>query len=438
MYRILLPGIRLKRWVLVNLAGMVVFACGIILLLDPQINLPAALWRVWAHLAQRPMPVSLPSIAGLACVLVGLTLVSIGTRRLIRAFTQVANPATTGKEILQRMLEERSPMPKLRVVGIGGGTGLSTLLRGLKNYPVDLTAIVTVSDDGGSSGRLRTDFDMPPPGDIRSCLVALADAEPLMERLFQHRFQPKSGDIDGHTLGNLIIAGMRDITGDFERAVQEVSRVLAVRGRVLPSANRALVLKATMADGQVIEGETAIVAHEGAITSISIDPPDVPALPEALQAIREADVIILGPGSVYSSLLPNLLIPEMAAAVASAKALKFFVCNVMTQPGETDHFSASRHLAVVLDHLHSANPFQYMVVNLQTPTPDILSVYADKGQLFVQPDLTQIRALGATPVTGTLLAEAHLARHDPDKLANCILQKVAEEIDWPELLQKQE
>ena len=433
IYRLLLPGIRLKRWVLVNLAGMMIFGVGLALLLPEQHTPRQVLWRLWSHAFPQQLPTPLAIALGICCLLAGLLLAGIGTRRLIGAFTQVANPRATSRQILQRLIDERQPAPRLRVVGLGGGTGLSTLLRGLKNYPVDMTAIVTVTDDGGSSGRLRMDLNMPPPGDIRSCLIALADAEPLMERLFQHRFPLGCGELDGHSLGNLIIAGLWDITGDFERAVQEASRVLAVRGRVLPSAARALVLKATMDDGQVVAGETAIIATHGTIASVSIDPPDVPALPEALQAIREADVIILGPGSVYSSLLPNLLIPGMAEAIAAAQAMIFFVCNVMTQPGESDHFTASRHLSVMLQHLTGANPFHYAVVNRQRPAQAILDLYAQNGQHFVEPDLAQIQLLGTSPVTGSLLADAHLARHDPDKLARRILQTVAEELDWPGL-----
>ncbi len=441
IYRLLLPGIRLKRWVLINLAGMTVFAVGFALLLPAQSNPHQVLWHVWRVCFLHPLPIPLAIGLGIGLMLAGLLLAGVGTRRLIAAFTQVADPRASNRQILQRLIDERRPSPRLRVVGLGGGTGLSTLLRGLKNYPVEMTAIVTVTDDGGSSGRLRMDLNMPPPGDIRSCLIALADAEPLMERLFQHRFALEGGDrgehsLDGHSLGNLIIAGLWDITGDFEQAVQEASRVLAVRGRVLPSADCPLVLTATMDDGQVVAGETAIIARHGVIASISIDPPDVPALPEALQAIREADVIILGPGSVYSSLLPNLLIPGMAEAIAAAQAMTFFVCNVMTQPGESDHFAASRHLAVMLQHLAGGNPFQYAVVNEQRPTPDILELYAGNGQYFVEPDLQQIHALGTIPVTGQLLADAHLARHDPDRLAHCILQTVAEANDWPELLNR--
>ncbi|HEY3376290.1 MAG TPA: uridine diphosphate-N-acetylglucosamine-binding protein YvcK, partial [Armatimonadota bacterium] len=300
----------------------------------------------------------------------------------------------------------------------------------------DLTAVVTVSDDGGSSGRLRSDLDMPPPGDLRNCLVALAEAEPLMENLFQHRFPAHGANLDGHSLGNLIIAGMSEITGDFLEAIKAVSRVLAVRGRVLPTANQALVLKATLADGRVVRGETAITASRSTIVSIEVEPADVQPLPEVLEAMWDADIIIVGPGSVYSSLLPNLLVPGMAEALTNAPAIKIFVCNVMTQPGESDHFTASRHLQAVLEQFPYKNPFHYAIVNLQRPPQEVMAVYEGNGQQFVEPDLARLLALGTAPVTGSMLQEAHLARHDPEKLARCILERVAADIRWPELLRR--
>jgi uncharacterized cofD-like protein len=425
MYRLLLPGLSIKRWILVNIAGMVLFAAGLSLALWAHVTPRDWLARLWLTAAPQGIPESVPLLVGAILIIFGLGLVAWGTRRLIRSFTHAANPTTTGRELVKSLLGDLGTAPKVRIVGIGGGTGLATLLRGLKTYPVELTAIVTVSDDGGSSGRLRVDLDMPPPGDIRNCLVALADAEPLMEQLFQHRFTLSRKDLNGHSLGNLIIAGLSEMTGDFKEAIHKASRVLAVRGQVLPSANRPLVLQATMTDGAVVEGETAIVAYAGTIDVLRVLPPDVTPLPEALEAIRDADVIILGPGSIYSSLLPNLLIPGMAEALAASPAIKIFICNVMTQPGETDHYSAARHLEVVLQHLPCDNPFHYVVVNLQRPSTEVVALYAEKQQQFVEPDLARLRALGTTPVTGHLLADLHLARHDPEKLAQCILDAIA-------------
>jgi len=408
---------RLTR-VVVIAGGVVLFVIGVLLL--PR-HLWAALWPFALHGGGQTIPGLILVALGLVAVLAGVGLVTSG---LLRPYVGATNARWNSRRPARTVLDHPHATSQLRVVGIGGGTGLSILLRGFKVHPVDLSAIVTVSDDGGSSGRLRRDLDMPPPGDIRACLVALAEAESLMESLFQHRFRASSGDLHGHNLGNLIITGLQEMTGDFQHAIQEASRVLAVRGRVLPSAPRALVLKAVMADGTTVEGETAIVAHCGRIERISVEPPDVQALPEAVEAIQQADVILVGPGSVYTSLLPNLVIPGMAEALGSSRAMKFFICNVMTQPGETDGFDAARHLEVVLEHLPCDNPFHYVVVNLQRPPQEVLQLYAEKGQHLVEPELERIRATGSVPVTGYLLADAHLARHDPAKLARTILERV--------------
>lgn len=432
------PGMRLKRWVFVLLAGMCLFALGLWLVLLHQWGavMRIAHWTWWSFTAHSTLPPLVVVLLGIMLLGLGLFVAGYGTQKLIWAFALVANPHTSSPQMIRALLEKRRNFQQLRIVGIGGGTGLSTLLRGLKQYPVDLTAIVTVSDDGGSSGRLRSGLDMPPPGDIRNCLMALAETEPLMERLFQHRFASSGHELDGHSLGNLIIAGLSEINGDFLTAIQEVSRVLAVRGRVIPSANQALVLCATMKDGCVVRGETAIVQHKGTIASIGIEPDDATPLPEALEAISTADIIIVGPGSVYSSLLPNLMIPGLAEAVAQSDAIKFFVCNVMTQPGESDEFSASRHLQAVVEQLPCANPFHYAIVNLTRPPREVLAEYERLGQHFVEPDLARILELGTVPVTGALLMEAQLARHDPDKLARCIWERVASDFRLPQILKR--
>ena len=429
MYRLLLPGLSIKRWILVNILGMILFAAGLSLTLWTHFAPRDWLSRIWNGFLQQALPTTASLLIGCVCLAAGLWLVSLGTRRLIGAFARAMDPTTTVRQLVMALLEGRRATPRVRIVGLGGGTGLSTLLRGLKHYPVDLTAIVTVSDDGGSSGRLRADLDMPPPGDIRNCLVALAEAEPLMEQLFQYRFDQDTQELHGHNLGNLIIAGLSEMTGDFKEAIRKASEVLAVRGRVLPSANRPLKLRAVMSDGAVVEGETAILAYRGVIAGLELIPVDVEPLPEALQALRDADVIILGPGSVYSSLLPNLLIPGMADALAESTAIKIFICNVMTQPGESDDFTAARHLEVVLQHLPCANPFHFAVVNTQYPSREVMAQYTANQQTYVDPDFARIRELGVTPVPAQLLAETLLARHDPEKLARCILETIAESVN---------
>ncbi|MBO9610708.1 MAG: YvcK family protein, partial [Paenibacillaceae bacterium] len=232
-----------------------------------------------------------------------------------------------------------------RIVVIGGGTGLSVMLRGLKEKPVDITAIVTVADDGGSSGILRSELQIPPPGDIRNVLIALADVEPMLSRMLQHRFQTGNG-LAGHSLGNLILAAMKEITGDFVLGIRELSRVLAVRGSVLPATNHSIVLKALMEDGTLVEGESKIPQAGGKIKRVFIEPAHAEPLPEAIEAIRQADAILVGPGSLYTSIIPNLIVPKLAEAIVNSEAVKIFVCNVMTQPGETDDYSVSDHLAV--------------------------------------------------------------------------------------------
>ncbi len=438
MLRLLQPGIRLKRWLLIMLVGMLAFAVGFVLITHHDGPFHYALWIATIPLTGGEMPLALPAATGAGFLVISLFLVWFSLRKVVRVFAQAAagNPNGATKDLVQVLVDRRPSASLLRVVGMGGGTGLSTLLRGLKEYPVELTAVVTVSDDGGSSGRLRAGLDMPPPGDIRHCLTALAEAEPLMERLFHHRFSVDGTELNGHSLGNLIIAGLQEITGDFQQAISEASRVLAVRGRVLPSTNRPLVLKAMMADGREVVGETAITGCGCVIREVTLAPPDATPLPETLEALEEADVIIVGPGSVYTSLLPNLLIPGVVEALIASPAIKIFVCNVMTQPGETDGFTAARHLEVVLDHLPCENPFHYAVVNLQRPPLDVMADYEQMGQRFVEPDLARIRALGVTPLTAALLADIHLARHDPDKLARCILEHVAREARWPKLLKR--
>ncbi len=436
MYRLLLPGLHIKRWVMLILLGMLVFGIGFSLAVSLQNALFAFMWFVWFRLTHQALSENAPIFIGMVIGIGGIALVAWGMKMLISAFTAITNPNATSMQLLYELLEQRQATPKPSVVGIGGGTGLSTLLRGLKAYPLDLTAIVTVSDDGGSSGRLRGALDMPPPGDIRNCLVALAEAEPMMESLFQYRFSNASEELKGHPLGNLIIAGMLEMTGNFRKAIQQVSRVLAVRGTVLPTTAKAVILKATMTDGSIVRGETAIVAHSGTIAKLRVEPADTQPLPEVLEAIRTADVIIVGPGSVYTSLLPNLIINGMADALRDSQAIKIFVCNVMTQPGESESFTAAQHLEVVLQQMGGNNPFNYTIVNLQRPPEHVKSEYDSKGQQYVEPDLASLRALGVTPITGNLLTEDHVARHDPEKLAQVILTQVARDKSWPSVLRR--
>jgi uncharacterized cofD-like protein len=309
-----------------------------------------------------------------------------------------------------------------RIVVVGGGTGLSVMLRGLKEKPLDITAIVTVADDGGSSGILRSELQMPPPGDIRNVLTALADVEPLLSRMLQYRF-PQGTGLAGHSLGNLILAAMNDITGDFVTAVREMSRVFAVRGRVLPAANHATVLKAEMEDGSVVVGESKIPKAGGRIKRVSIEPPDIEPLGEAIEAICEADAILVGPGSLYTSILPNLLVPGIAEKIVKSDAVKIFICNVMTQPGETDDYSVSDHLRAVHDHV-GHHLFDYVIVNNGEIPPQVQAQYAEKGAKAVHLDLDEVTKKGYQVIADRLVLFRTYLRHDAERLSDHIYQLV--------------
>ncbi|MCH8274068.1 MAG: YvcK family protein [Armatimonadetes bacterium] len=333
---------------------------------------------------------------------------------------RILNPGYEGRIVgtfLKRQVLSAGP----NVVAVGGGTGLSTLLRGLKHKTSRITAVVTVTDEGGSSGRLREDKKILPPGDIRNCLVALADAEKAMTDLFQHRFEGASGSLSGHSTGNLLIAAMVDITGDFDKAVQEISHVLAIRGRVLPATLESVRLRAEMEDGSEICGEPNIVSSGLRIRRIFLDPADAAPLPEVLMAIAEADVIAIGPGSIFTSVIPPLLVPGVAQAIAESNAVKVYICNVMTQPGESDEFTASDHV-----HAFEANVgtrvFDHVLLNKAIPGEYLLKKYAGFGQEFVEPDTDRIRGMGLRPVAANLISETDLVRHDPMRIADSVIR----------------
>ncbi|MFY0546382.1 gluconeogenesis factor YvcK family protein [Brevibacillus sp. H7] len=303
------------------------------------------------------------------------------------------------------------PSKSLRIVVIGGGTGLSVLLRGLKHEPVHITAIVTVADDGGSSGRLREEMDMLPPGDIRNVLTALADTEPLMEKVMQYRFSAGTG-LAGHNLGNLLLAAMNEITGDFVTAVKKLSGVLAVRGDVLPASTQSILLKAEMEDGSIVTGESQIPLAGKQIKRVFLDPEDAVPLSEALQAIADADAILIGPGSLYTSILPNLLVKGLFAEIERSTAPKFYICNVMTQPGETDGYTASKHVEVMYQHV--GGPFfDTIIVNSAEIPLHVQEKYAEKGAAPVKCDLPQLKQLGLHVVAKPLVTfEEGFLRHD--------------------------
>jgi uncharacterized cofD-like protein len=328
---------------------------------------------------------------------------------------------------------------QLRVVAIGGGTGLSTLLRGLKRYvaapqgaqPVvdpaykhlpclirDLTAVVTVTDDGGSSGRLREDLKMLPPGDVRNCMVALSEDEHLLSRLFQHRFE--QGDLGGHSFGNIFVAALSAITGDFAQAIQMSSQILATRGRIFPSTTANATLVARMDDNSLVHGETNISASKRFISELMLEPADAGPLPETLEAIAAADLITLGPGSLYTSLITNLLVSGIPEALAASRATRVYICNLMTQANESLGLTASQHIEKILDHAGS-QIFDYALINTAPILPATVAQYARFGQTPIEADLERIRLLGVEPITGNFVHEGEVLRHSYDHLAETTL-----------------
>lgn len=309
------------------------------------------------------------------------------------------------------------------LAAVGGGTGLAVLLRGLKQHVGNrrdlLTAVVTVADDGGSSGRLRREFGILPPGDIRSCIVALASDETLLSRLFQYRF-PNGGGLAGHSFGNLFLTALTGVTGDFYKAISASEEILSVRGRILPSTLNDVRLRATGRSGTVYEGESAIGRSGEPLTTVEMEPLQAPAFPPAVEALGKADMILLGPGSLYTSVLPNLLIPGIRHAIAKSPAKVVLILNLMSQPGETDHMHAHDYLDVIAQHA-GEDLVDYVLVNSTRPPQDILQNYRFAGAEMVTIDPRAIEQRGVEIIECDLLAQDHFIRHDPDKLSRAVL-----------------
>ena len=315
---------------------------------------------------------------------------------------------------------------KIKVVTIGGGTGLSVLLRGLKKYPLEITAIVTVADDGGSSGKIRSDMNIPSPGDIRNVIAALSDVEPYLEKMFQYRFD--SGEVKGHPVGNLMIAAMTDIHGDFSTAVKVMSRILNVRGTVLPTTNDIATLNAVLSDGEIIRGESSITKAGGVIDHVYITPSRVKPNEDVLKAIEEADYIIMGPGSLYTSIIPNLVISNVSEKIRESKAKKIYVCNVMTQHGETDNYSVCDHIVAINKHVEE-NIFDLVIANSREFDDSILSKYHKEKQEPVKIDQEKIEELGIKLIKNNNvgIVDNNTIRHNADKVSELIYDYIIDD-----------
>jgi uncharacterized cofD-like protein len=419
-FKWLAPGLSVKRWLLLSAAGVLLTSLGLAIWvgLTPIYHAIQFVKGVVAELAD-----ILPNyISGPLAIAIGLFFIYWGQTRSWGTITEAIRPDADEK-LIDVLLAHRRLNKGPKIVTIGGGTGLSTLLRGLKEYSAHITAIVTVADDGGSSGRLRREIGVLPPGDIRNCLAALADEEKLLTELFQYRFQAGDGLV-GHSFGNLFLTAMSEIAGDLEQAIAASSHVLAIRGRVLPATLDDVSLWAKLADGREIAGESNITKAGGQIAEIGCFPEKPSALPAAIEAIQEADYIIIGPGSLYTSVIPNLLVPEIAQAIAKTKVPRIYVCNIMTQPGETQGYSVADHIRAI-DRACGQNLFNAVLAHKRHPSPKSLRRYAKENSHPVFLDREAVTHLGRRIVLANVMDEdpqTGYVRHNSQRLARVLMR----------------
>ena len=399
------PGLKIKRWLLTGFVGILFLAAGFT---NMFVGMGMGGYGGWVT-------------AGF--VILGILLEYLALRGLIASFLgfRRRKGLGAGRDGGKNIIHERLLMKGPRIAVIGGGTGLSVLLRGLKNYTANITAVVTVSDDGGGSGVLRADLGMLPPGDIRNCILALADTEPVMEQLLEYRF--KKGRLSGQSFGNLLIAAMNGISDNFEEAVKRISQVLAVTGQVLPLTLEDIVLYGQLKNGKVIKGESNIpvqaLEHNSPVEKVFLKPEHPRPLPEVLEAIENADVIVLGPGSLYTSIIPNLLADGVVDGISRSEALKIYVCNIMTQPGETDGYSVSHHIKALEEHA-GKKLLDVVVINNGSIDPEHLERYELDGSRPVEADRDRIRPEIKTVSQDLVSIQGEYLRHDSLELARLI------------------
>lgn len=412
----LYPGMRVKRWVALGVVSALLVGFSLILLIGRS-TIDLLYDLLSANLMLYYFVAAVALVGGIVGVIWSVNRLALSVTSPMDRFDR-----SPTEMIWQNRRLSRGP----KVVAIGGGTGLSVLLRGLKKYTSNITAIVTVMDDGGSSGRLRREMDMLPPGDIRNCLIALADDESRMGEIFQHRFE-EGGELQGHSLGNLIIAGLEGIKGEFDLAIEETSKLLNIRGRVIPSTLKNTNLVARLENGEKLTGESTLSDHPKRIRSIQLEEAADP-YPPAIEEIEDADIIVLGPGSLFTSLIPNLLVNGIVEAIESSKARKFYVTNIMTEPGETDGMSSSDHLEILSGYM-DPNIIDHAVVNVGKADEELLGRYASEGAELVEPDLVDDNKYGIEPLLDDLVSTVELegkrtVKHDHDRLAELILASV--------------
>lgn len=408
------PGLCIKRWLFLALIGIVFCMLGAIFIVSSlsHSNIMLELANIMGDFAKLPLVIIFP--------IIGLLMVGFGFYKAFNSLLKVTLPDS--KDSILELLYQKNCLKKgPSIVALGGGTGLSTLLRGLKKYTEHITAIVSVADDGGSSGLLREEFGMLPPGDIRNCLVALADKESLLESLLQYRFS--SGKLVGHNMGNLLLVALNDMTGELYQSIQKMSQVLAIRGQVLPVTLENIVLGAKFSDGSVVWGESAIPQQKKPIEDIFLNPADCVVLPEALKSIDEAEIIILGPGSLYTSVLPNLLVGGMKEALENSSAIKVYICNITTQQGETNGYTASRHVKTIVDLVGPI--IDYVLVNTEEMSSEMQVRYKKEGSNLVKADIRQIEKMGIKVIAENFIREEYSVRHDSEKLAKILINFIS-------------
>lgn len=409
----LIPGLQVKRWFALIFVGAVLMVLGFLILCDIK-----PIFYTMEFIRKVAMNFSTEWLA-FAIIMLGGAVFFKGWQKTNLSILDLNNGRE--KEALLEALYRRRKLNRgPKIVAIGGGTGLSMLLKGIKHITNNITAVVTVGDDGGSSGRLREDMGVLPPGDIRNCIAALADDEDLITKLFQYRFKSGEG-LEGHSFGNLFLTALCSITGDMVRAVKESSNVLSIRGRVLPATLDDMKLVAEMEDGRIIHGESNIPEAQGRVKRLYTDPVHCKALEDVISAIKEADLIIMGPGSLYTSVIPNLLVEEIAREVAASHAKKIYVSNIMTQPGETDNYTVSDHINALMQHANSRNILDAVLVNDFIPS-NLASKYQMAGSYPVKVDVENIKKLGISICSKKLIEDSKegFVRHSSNRVARAI------------------
>ena len=409
----LVPGLQVKRWFALILVGAVLMTVGILILFDLQ-----PIYNTMKFIQNVATKISTEWLA-FGIVMIGAAIFFKGWQKTNLSIMDI-DEDKNNDVLLENLYKRRKLNRGPRIVAVGGGTGLSMLLSGAKNITNNLTAIVSVGDDGGSSGRLREEMGILPPGGIRHCITALADDEDLVNKLVKYRFKNGEG-LEGHSFGNLFLTALYDITGDMVSAVRASSRVLSIRGRVLPATLDDMKLVAEMEDGRIVHGESTIPEAHGRIKRLLTEPANCKALEDVIQAIRNAELIILGPGSLYTSVIPNLLVKQISEEIIKSKARKIYVCNIMTQPGETDNYTVSDHLKALIQHSGSNKIVDAVLVNDYLPEK-LADIYQKSGSYPVKLDTQEVKKLGIKIVAKKLIQDSKegLVRHSSNRVARAV------------------